>query len=106
MRCDTSARCPSDDHPRRPQQTPIQGVAALDHRQHRVRLGRLRRLGRDGLMQIRIKRFAHGVDLDDATPLERFTEQALGGRLPLDKRRGIGPTRTLDGKIETIFDGQ
>jgi len=106
MRCDTSPRCPSDDHPRRPQQTPIQRVAALDHRQHRVRLGRLRGLGRHRFVQVRVKRFAHRVDLDDATSLERFREQALGGRLPLDKRRGIGPTRTLDGKIEAIFDGQ
>jgi hypothetical protein len=57
-------------------------------------------------VQVRVKRLTDGVDLGDPATLERFGEQALGRRLPLDKRRGIGPPCALDGEVETIFDWQ
>src|SRR6185295_5274576 len=88
-------RCGNHDAGR-PQQPPVQLVAALHDIQNGVRR-RIAGLRHHGLVQLRVERSAFGIDLFDLRLLESLGELAQGRVLPFDETRDVGLRRVADG---------
>ncbi len=95
-----------DDDARGAQQSTVQGVPALDDREHRIGLGCIRGLGCHRLVQVGVERLANGVELDDPGLLHCLGEQSGRGRLALCQRCRIRLAGVLDAQIQAVLHGQ
>src|SRR3984893_8416313 len=99
------ARSFTYDDPCRPQQSPVQGIALLNYRQHRIRRVLLALLDRNGLMPLRIEGLARGVDDLDAALLEGAVQLPQCGLSSFQQGgAGIGGAG-IDPGLQGIADG-
>jgi len=96
------ANSPRDDHPCRPQQTPVQLVSGLHDLEHRIGLGRVRWLRHHRFVPRRVERLSQRIDYRNPELLQGAGEQLQGRLLAFPQAAGIRPAGVLYGQLQAV----